>query len=104
MNDIGDIISLLIVAVAAANGFAAWLANRSFNSIRRTDVGDRFVISFSVMALSWGLFSLAAQQFFPEPSDLRNALVIGGLLTKLAGVGLLISGLYMLKDSVGNYR
>lgn len=99
-----DVISVLIIAVAVANGYAAWLADRSFNSIRRTDVGDRFVISFSVMAVSWGLFSLAAQQFFPEPSDLRNAFVIGGLLTKLAGVGLLISGLYMLKDSVGNYK
>lgn len=90
------IYSILIVTIALVHFVAAWKANKAFNNIRRTEVGDWFVGSLSMIALSWGILSLGAQRLFLEPSELRTVFITLGLVTKLIGILGLLHAIVML--------
>lgn len=86
--------SIVIILIAVACGVAAHFAWLAHFKLGFNKPGLWIVGGFTGLAFSWIVFSLGTQVFFEEPSNLRQAFITLGLVTKLLGICAIAYGLY----------
>jgi hypothetical protein len=96
-------ITITIFYIALANMTAAYLTWRIFDALGWGKSAKFIASGFIASAISWSAFSSANELIVSMPTEVRYALIIGGLLIKAGGMSCVVIGLWILYKVSQNF-